>query len=84
MQFLKPGYIIKEDYAKKTQTSFSSTADEWKSATVMGKADRKTITAKARNLTENTKFEKCCISDLFPQSLLSSWLSCTKQGAGRS
>lgn len=47
---------------KKTQTSFSSTVDEWKSATMMGKADRKTNTGKARNLTENMKFEKCCIS----------------------
>lgn len=62
MQFLKPAFVIQKDYAKKTQTSFSSTVDEWKSATMMGKADRKTNTGKARNLTENMKFEKCCIS----------------------
>lgn len=41
VQFLKPGYIMEKDYAKKTQTSFSSTADEWKSGTIRGKTDRK-------------------------------------------
>lgn len=84
VQFLKPGCVIEKVCTKKTPTCFSSTAAERKSATVKGKADRKTTTAKARNLTENMKFENCCISDVFPQSLLSSWLSCTKQGAGHS
>lgn len=66
MQFLRPGYVTEKDYAKKTQTSFGSTADGWKSGTVKGKADRKTTPAKARNLTENMNFENGCISDLFP------------------
>ncbi|KAI1235044.1 Ubiquitin carboxyl-terminal hydrolase 3, partial [Lamprotornis superbus] len=43
VQFLKPGYAMEKDYANETQTSFSSTADEWKSATMMGKADRKIL-----------------------------------------
>lgn len=43
MQFLKPGYAMEKDYVDKTQPSFSSTADEWKSATMMGKADRKIL-----------------------------------------
>lgn len=43
VQFLKPGYATEKDCANKTQPSFSSTADEWKSATMMGKADRKIL-----------------------------------------
>lgn len=43
VQFLKPGYAMEKDYANETQTSFSSTADEWKSATMMGKADSKIL-----------------------------------------
>lgn len=87
MQLLKPGYVMEKNHAKKksqTTTAFSSTGDEWKSAITMEKAVRKTTTAKARNLTENVKFDECCISGLFPQSLLSSWLPCAKQGAGHS
>lgn len=85
MQVLKPGYVMEKDHAKKkTPTAFSSTSEEWKSANMMEKAVRKTTTAKVRNLTETVKFDRCCISDLFPQSVLSSWLPCAKHGAGQS
>lgn len=57
----KPGYVMDKDHAEKNPpTGFSSTAEEWKSPNMMEKAVRKTTTAKARNLTENVKFDQCC------------------------
>lgn len=73
---------VMETDKKKNPTTFSSTAEDWKLATVMKKADRKPAAAKARNLTRNGKLEKCCLSDLIPPSILSGWLLCAKQGAG--